>query len=124
MDNNQTAKSIIEAIAILRRQRKRPDRLSIAKLVASKHGLSESMVIGTVANLLSEAVIYHKPNKQGDESFYISKMNAEALSIIETDEEEDEEEGIDKTRPQQTQKNGKNKIRFLQTTSVRWKTRL
>ena len=34
-------------------------------------------------------------------------MNAEALGIIETDEEEDEEERIDKTRPQQTQKNGK-----------------
>ena len=107
MENNQTTKSIIETIAILRRQRKRPDRISIAKLVASKHGLSESMVIGTVANLLSEAVIYNKPNKQGDESLYVSKMNAEALSIIETDEEEDEEEGIDKTRPQQTQKNGK-----------------
>ena len=124
MENNQTTKSIIETIAILRRQRKRPDRISIAKLVASKHGLSESMVIGTVTNLLSEAVIYNKPNKQGDESLYVSKMNAEALSIIETDEEEDEEEGIDKTRPQQTQKNGKKQIRFLQTTCHRWKTRL
>ena len=70
------------------------------------------MVIDTVASLLSDAVIYNKPNKQGGESLYVSKMNAEALSIIETDEEEEEE--MDKTRPQQTQnkKGGKTKSSF------------
>ena len=106
MDNNQTAKLIIETIPILRGKGKRPDRSSIAKFLASKHGLSESMVIDTVATLLTDAVIYNKPNKRGGESLYVSKMSAEAVSIIKADEEE--EEGLDKTRPQQTQnKSGK-----------------
>ena len=113
MDNDQTAKFIIEAIPILRSQRnKRPDRTSIAKFVASKHGLSESVVIETVATLLTGAVIYNKPNKRGDESLYISKGSAEALSIIETDDEEEEE--IGKTQPHQTQeKNGKKQNRVF-----------
>ena len=113
MDIDQTAKCIIEAIPILRSQRnKRPDRTSIAKFVASKHGLSESVVIETVATLLTGAVIYNKPNKRGDESLYISKGSAEALSIIETDDEEEEE--IGKTQPHQTQdKNGKKQNRVF-----------
>ena len=77
MDNNQTAKSIIETIAVLRRQRKRPDRISIAKLVASKHGLSENMVISNVINLLNNAVIRGvdcKHNQGGGEQSQICRQ--------------------------------------------------
>ena len=74
-------------IPILRGQRKRPDRINIAKFVASKHGLSESVVNETVATLLPDAVIYNEPNKRGDGSLYVSKGSAEAPSMIETDDE-------------------------------------
>ena len=111
MDNNQTAKLIIETIPILRGKGKRPDRGSIAKFLAAKHGLSESMVIDTVATLLTDAVIYNKPNKRGGESLYVSTMSAEAVSIIETDEEE--EEGLDKLGHIKPKKKvGKNKIKI------------
>ena len=64
MDNDQAVKFIIEAIPILRSQRKRPDRINIAKFVASKHGLSESVINETVAALLTDAVIYNKPTNE------------------------------------------------------------
>ena len=112
MDKDQAAKFIIEAIPILRSQRKRPDRINIAKFVASKHGLSESVINETVAALLTDAVIYNKPNKRGDESLYVSKGSAEALSIIETDDEE--EEGMVKAQPHETQdKSGKKQNRIF-----------
>ena len=35
-------------------------------------------------------MIYNNPNKRGDKSLYVSKGSAEALCIIETDDEEEE----------------------------------
>ena len=55
------------------------------------------MAIDSIATLLADAKIYNKPNKRGDESLYVSKMSAEAISIIDTGEEE--QEIVTKYRP-------------------------
>ena len=99
MDDNQIAAIIIEAISTLRNQKKRPDKTTVGKFVASKHRLNESVAIDSIATLLADAKIYNKPNKRGDESLYVSKMSAEAISIIDTDEEEQEQERMTKHRP-------------------------
>ena len=68
MDNNQTVEIIIEAISTLRTQRKMPDKITVGKFVASKHGLSENVAIDSIEALLSDARIYNKQDKRGNES--------------------------------------------------------
>ncbi len=86
MTENQGATLIDKAIETLSKQKKRPDRFSVAKLVAWKHGLSESMVIDSVEGLMNEAAIYSRPSKHGEESLLVSKAYAEASSTDETEE--------------------------------------
>ena len=86
MTESQVATLIEQAIGTLRKQKKRPDRFSVAKLVAWKHGLSESMVIDSVEGLMNEAAIYSRPNKHGEESLFVSKAYAEASSTDDTEE--------------------------------------
>lgn len=74
-------------IPILRSQQKRPDWITIGKSVPSMRDLNESVAINSITALFTDSVIYNKPTKRGDESLCVSKMSAEVVSIIETDEE-------------------------------------
>ena len=70
MDNNQTAEIMnhIEAISTLRTQRKRPDKITVGKFVASMHGLSENVAIDSIEAQLADAWLYNKQDKRGNES--------------------------------------------------------
>ncbi len=68
----KTARRVLEAISPLRTQRKKPDRRSIGKLAASKHGLDEELIVDTVEALLANDIILNRPNKSDQESLYVS----------------------------------------------------
>ena len=77
---DQYKDAIIEAIPAIRIQRKRPYGELIAKYVASKYGLDQNRAMVVIENLLTEAVVYVKVNRQGKESFYVSKGSAKCAT--------------------------------------------
>ena len=77
---DQCKDAIIEAIPAKRNQGKRPDGELIAMYVASKFGLDQNRAIVVIENLLTEAVVYFKVNKQGKDSFYVSTGSVECAT--------------------------------------------
>ena len=89
--DDQYKDTIIEASPAKRNQSKRPDRGRIAKYVASKNGLSQNRTIEIIEKLLPDAVVCFKINKQGKESFYVSKLRSECTTQDESAVESDDE---------------------------------
>ena len=80
MDNEIEEDAVLDIITRLRDKKQRPDRTSIAKFAAKKHGLSAIATSSAIDRLLTKAVIYMKLNKTGNLSFFISKSNAECAT--------------------------------------------
>ena len=75
-------KYILSAIDAIRKQRQRPDKVSIAAHLDRKHGLGKSAVTRTIDYMLDSAAIYCKP-RNGKDSYYIF----DPLRLCESDEE-------------------------------------
>ena len=77
MDIEIEEDAVLDVITFLREKKRRPDHMSIAKSTAKKHGQSSIATSSAIDRLLNKAAVHMRVNKTGNQSFFISKSNAE-----------------------------------------------